>query len=711
MVISRRVMSLVAAVVGAVTVVGLTAMPVAAAEPGRPAGRLVIVPVSNPHPGLVSGGEVLLRIDLPPWVRAGAVRVRENGRDITSQFVSQPDGSLLGLAHDLRIGGNLFVAMAGGRTDTLRVWNHPISGPVFSGPQQRPFYCQTTAFGLAPAVQPLCMAPTQISYLYRTTAGSFQPLSDPSARPADLATASVQGRQVPYIVRLETGTIDRAVYQIAALYDGVDPSPLRSDRSWNGRLVYTFGGGCNGGYHQGDSTGGVVNDLFLSQGYAVASSSLNVLDTNCSTIISAEAAMMVKEHFIDTYGPVRHTIGWGGSGGAIQQYDIADAYPGILDGIIPGVSFPDPLSTLDPVTDCRLLNRFFAGPGASFTAAQRLAISGFPTYDTCVSWDATFANRITATDSCNPAIPVAARWDPVTNPRGVKCSAFEQYVNQLGRNPRPGFVRSTLDNVGVQYGLQALNSGQLTPGQFVQLNASIGGFDYTGQPVPQRSTADPAALRAAYADDLVNSAGLGLRTTPIIDQRTDLDYAGFGNDIHTTQWSFVMRDRLLHANGTYGNQVIIENQPVADQVAAANAYELNAMDHWLTRIEADHSALSQQLKVLTDKPAGLGDGCYLSATQRIVATLTYPASGACASLYPVAADTRLAAGEPLSENVLKCRLRPLNFADYPVTFTATEKAQLRKVFPTGVCDYSRPGIGQRPPLGTWLTYGPAGRST
>jgi Tannase-like family of unknown function (DUF6351) len=83
-------------------------------------------------------------------------------------------------------------------------------------------------------------------------------------------------------------------------------------------LVYTFGGGCNAGYHQGASTGGVLNDLFLAQGYAVASSSLNVLDNNCGPIISAEAAMMVKEHFIETYGPVLHTIGWGGSGGAIQ---------------------------------------------------------------------------------------------------------------------------------------------------------------------------------------------------------------------------------------------------------------------------------------------------------------------------------------------------------------------------------------------------------
>jgi hypothetical protein len=304
--------------------------------------QLRIEAVSNPRPDLVSGGQVLLRI------APAADDVRVNGHDATAAFAAQSDGSLLGLVSGLRDGANIVSATDGGQHATLLVRNHPITGPVFSGHQQVPFFCETQVFGLAPSVQPLCSAPTQVSYRYRTTAGTFAALADPASRPADLASAVVGGRSVPYIVRIERGTIDRAVYEIAALYDGSDPSPLHADTSWNDRLVYTFGGGCNAGYHQGRSTGGVLNDLFLAQGYAVASSSLNVLDNNCSPIISAEAAMMVKEHFVETYGPVAHTIGWGGSGGAIQQYDIAENYPGIVDGIVPGVSFPDPLSTAGP---------------------------------------------------------------------------------------------------------------------------------------------------------------------------------------------------------------------------------------------------------------------------------------------------------------------------------------------------------------------------
>jgi len=662
-------------------------------------GRLTISTASNPKPQFVSGGDALVRV-----TGGDHVRVSRNGHDVTTNFVLQADGSLLGLVTGLRAGRNTVTARDGHRRADLRITDHDLSGPVFSGRQQRPFFCETTAFGLAPAEQPNCVAPAVVRYQYRTTGGAFAPLADPATRPADLATATVAGQAVPYIVRIETGVIDRSVYEIAALDDGAGPSPTRPEAGWNDRLVYTFGGGCNGGYHQGAATGGVLNDLFLSQGFGVASSSLNVLDNNCSTIISAEAAMMVKEHFAETYGPIRHTIGWGGSGGAIQQYDIADAYPGILDGIIPGISFTDPLTTLQPVTDCGLLNSYFTGQGASFTPEQRRAVSGYIAYNTCASWVLTFLSRSTPTGSCPAAIPVDARWDPVTNPDGVKCSAAEQWVNQLGRDPRTGLVRSPADNTGVQYGLSALASGTITAEQFVALNEGIGGFDTAGKPTPDRAVADPRALSASYADDLTNSGGLGLRTTPVIDQRTYLDTAGSFGDIHTAEMSYIMRARLIESNGTAANQVIIENSPTGPQSAAAAIYELGAMDRWLTAIAADGSHRDRAAKVIANKPADLGDGCYVESGERILEPLTYPSGGRCGALYPIGANPRLVAGAKTSMRVLKCRLAPIDFADYPVSFTAEQRARLRATFSHGVCDYSRPGVGQRHPRGTWLRY-------
>ncbi|MFC0111835.1 DUF6351 family protein [Kibdelosporangium aridum] len=675
------------------------------AEAGQP---LAITTVANPRPQLISGTRTLLRIS----PAAPGLRVTQDGRDVTTVFQSQPDGSVLGLVTGLTPGSHQITATARNGHGTTRLTVRPSTGPVFSGPQQQPFFCETTAFGLAPATQPDCSAPAVVSYQYRNTAGRFAPLADPASRPADLATATVDGRSVPYVVRVETGTIDRAVYQIAALTDGATPSALRPEPTWNGRLVYSFGGGCNGGYHQGNSTGGVLNDLMLSQGYAVASSTLNVLDQNCSTMLSAEAAMMVKEHFVNTYGPVRYTIGWGGSGGAIQQYAIADTYPGILDGIVPGVSFPDPLSVMRVTSDCALLEDFFAGPGGAFSPDQRQAIAGFPAYSSCVSWDQSFANRITPTGSCNKqifsvsnAIPAEAMWNRDTNPDGVKCSMNQQLANQFGIDPRTGFARSALDNVGVQYGLQALNDGHITIDQFLTLNQRIGGFDVEGNPVGRRTTADQRALTAAYRDSVLVSGSLGLRTTPIIDQRTNLDHGGFLSDIHTTEWSFVMRTRLQQANGTAANQVIIQNQRTPDQTAEASRYQLAAMDRWLAAIAADHSQRSAQQKVIANKPGDLGDGCYLAATERIVSPLTYPASGPCATQYPVGTNPRLVAGAPLPLDILKCRLRPVDFAEYRVPLSALDKDRLRSTFPEGVCDYRAPGVGQVAPLGSWLSYG------
>ena len=50
-------------------------------------------------------------------------------------------------------------------------------------------------------------------------------------------------------------------------------------------------------------------------------------------------------------------------------------------------------------------------------------------------------------------------------------------VNILGRDPKTGFARAGEDNVGVQYGLAALNSGVISPDEFIKLRyANAGAF-------------------------------------------------------------------------------------------------------------------------------------------------------------------------------------------------------------------------------------------
>src|SRR5690606_34108323 len=72
-----------------------------------------------------------------------------------------------------------------------------------------------------------CGARRQVDHLYRSrTDGRFHWLDDPSAPPADVdTTRTMDGRQVPFVVRWERGTINRFIYSIAALAPvGDDPN-------------------------------------------------------------------------------------------------------------------------------------------------------------------------------------------------------------------------------------------------------------------------------------------------------------------------------------------------------------------------------------------------------------------------------------------------------------------------------------------------------
>ena len=76
---------------------------------------------------------------------------------------------------------------------------------------------------------------------------------------------------------------------------------------------------------------------------------------------------------------------------------------------------------------------------------------------------------------------------------------YDHAVNVYGRDPKTGFARRPLDNVGVQYGLAALNSGAITKEQFLDLNEKIGGYRQRRQHGRRaRTVGDPEAIRAAY---------------------------------------------------------------------------------------------------------------------------------------------------------------------------------------------------------------------
>ena len=95
---------------------------------------------------------------------------------------------------------------------------------------------------LGVALDTSCSVERRVDYAYRSSEDeALKPLDDPMTHPADLATTrTLTDAEVPYIVRIETGTINRAVYQIAMLHDPAseaNPDAWTAPAGWNGRLI------------------------------------------------------------------------------------------------------------------------------------------------------------------------------------------------------------------------------------------------------------------------------------------------------------------------------------------------------------------------------------------------------------------------------------------------------------------------------------------
>ena len=365
---------------------------------------LVVVPGSaeagiktlSTRPDMVTGGDVLVRVD-----RDATVRV--NGRVVSGRGETR-------LLDGLALGRNTITA----DRDRLTVINHPITGPVFSGPHEQPFVCETETAGLGAPLDSDCSVATH----HETR---------------------------PDGVRFETGTINRGIYEIAVPAD------------WNRRLIYNFGGGCTDGwYRQGPGTGGVLDAFMLSHGYAVASSSLNVFGNNCQEVTAAETMMMVKEHFIEAYGVPASTMGFGCCGGSYQQHQIADNYPGLLDGIMPGCSFPEVTqATVSFITDAWLLDHYFTQSADWYRRAEA---GGHRLRQLRDEHRTSRRAPAGSTRACSAAScpPTSATTRSPTRTARAATSTTTRSTSGVAI-PTTGFARRPLDNVGIQYGLRALS--------------------------------------------------------------------------------------------------------------------------------------------------------------------------------------------------------------------------------------------------------------
>jgi hypothetical protein len=612
-----------------------------------------------------------------------------------------------GLVTGLRNGPNWLQVMApGGASTSFPLINYPITGPILSGPHLSPYECRTKEAGLGEPLDSDCSAPTRYDWFYKSkTDGKFKSLAK-GAAPADIAaTTTIDGKTVPYTVRVESGTINRSIYRIATLADPAKPDAVSP--AWNNRLAFTFGGGCGTAYNQGTSTvESTLSDLYLSRGFAYAQSTEMVNQLHCNSVLQGETLMMLKEHFIEQYGVPKWTVGTGGSGGAIQQLTITQIMPGLLDGLQPSLAFPD--SALF-TADCGLMQNFFNKDGRKWSDEKRSATTGF--YGTtCASWGRSFVpiNDAFNKKGCQLS-DESLIYDRKKNPKGARCTLTDLRANIYGRDPKTGFGRNPEDNTGIQYGLKALNDGKITVDEFLSLNEKIGGIDVDGQFMSKRAVADPVALKAMYASGLMNSGGGGLKTVPILDYRW---YSDTINDIHSRERDLTIRARLEKANGRSDNQVIwvAGPRPAAGQAAPANqptvdlaALSLDAMTKWLDAMVADPAPLTID-KVVKHKPAEATDAYWTADGRKVAEKASWDNSTGFNQAWPVHLETRLVAGAPPANDIMKCSLKPVSMDEYKVKFSAAQQARLKKIFSTGTCDYSKPGDGMVPLAGTYVKY-------
>jgi len=404
-----------------------------------------------------------------------------------------------------------------------------------------------------------------------------------------------------------------------------------------------------------------------------------------------------------------YTLSTGSSGGAITSESVSNTFPGMFDGILLANAFPDTLAIPMSGADGHLLAHYFTVTNPSgFTLDQQVAVSGYKGQQ---AWyDA--ANQSGRIDPVpgrvdipgyssavwSPLVPAELRYDPVTNPGGARPTMFDWVRNIYGRDPVTGYGLTPYDNVGVQYGLAALNSGAITTTQFLDLNQGIGGGDRDFNYVAGRAVGDPGAIKRAYQAGLIMNGNGGVKDIPVFDMGGYNDTSGY----HYQWYRFAIRERLRQANGDVGNHVMWRGSSVPQ--AKAWAY----LNMWVAGVKADRSNISEHQKVINHRPSALVDGCWPTATQFVAEpqTLSSVPNTTCNTVYPSWTNPRFIAGGPLQADHYKCQLKPINLADYTVTFTPAEITRLNSIFPSGVCDWSKPGVNQTGVV-TWPSFGPS----
>src|SRR6185295_3940073 len=137
------------------------------------------------------------------------------------------------------------------------------------------------------------------------------------------------------------------------------------------------------------------------------------------------------------------TIGTGCSGGSLTQQQVANAYPGIYQGILPQCSFPDAWSTGQQLVDYHLDRLYLEdpskwAPGVVWTPLQIAEVEGHPNHVNSIVLDSLYWTALGDPTSGCAGVDAQDVYDADTNPDGVRCTLADYMINVLG--PRPPSV-------------------------------------------------------------------------------------------------------------------------------------------------------------------------------------------------------------------------------------------------------------------------------
>ncbi len=650
--------------------------------------------------------------------------------------------------------------------------------PLFSGPLQYPFSCSTRESELG---QPIvdnhqgwgvpvyalgrqgeitstiigyskdCLIPTTAHYFFRQQGtDDFLPLSLANN---DIQQIVVNGKKMDFIVRLETGVINRFLYSIAVLKGTDETLAEPKNDNWNKKLIYQFRGGVGIGHRQGKIRPNVIFKRRadqLAQGYAVLYSSGTQTSNHYNLWRSEEVAIRVKRQFVSLYGEPEYTVGIGGSGGAIQQYLIAQNNPDVIDAIIAEYSYPDMVTQTLYAMDCELLEYYFDvidrhNPRwQDWSKRQLIQGMNANANDSQYRW----LQRLSQLREGVPPFIQSGETECVNGWRGltplvnnphffhkkkhfsddvysqVKWTHWQDLKHIYGTDER-GYGRSFWDNEGVQYGLLSLRKGEISVDEFLQLNATIGGWKSPmemeqerywflikeglfplrvsvwshhnmrlgslEQPA-KRSRGDRNAIAGAYRSGHIF---LGKLDIPIIDVRHYLEEE---LDMHHLIASFATRSRMIKAQGHADNQLIwVTKKPHNPEPLA-----FEAIDQWMQNIRN-----FPDRGVVSNKPANIVDRCF-SADGSVIAEGNHvwdgawngkdTTPGACSMIYQGFSVSRTLAGAAVNGDILVCHRQDIDTAMangvYGEVDITPYRDQLKKIFPEGVCDYSLGDAGR-----------------